>query len=80
MHDRDKWMMEKEFPKVPEKIHGMVLETLENLEEENFSMKKGGNTMKNNRNFDDITLKPGEELGEEALGEFTNGKGDDNHE
>lgn len=57
MHDRDKWMMEigeidgmmqieKEFPKVPEKIHGTVLETLENLEEENPSMKKGGNTMK----------------------------------
>lgn len=36
--------------------------------------------MKDNRNFDDITLKPGEELGEEALGEFTNGKGDDDHE
>ena len=57
MHDRDKWMMEigeidgmmqieKEFPKVPEKIHGTVLETLENLEEENPSMKKGGSTMK----------------------------------
>lgn len=46
MHDRDKWMMEKEFPKVPEKVHGVVLETLENLEEENSSMKKGGNTMK----------------------------------
>lgn len=46
MHDRDKWTIEKEFPKVPEKIHGMVLETLENLEEENPSLKKGGNTMK----------------------------------
>lgn len=46
MHNRDKWMMEKEFPKVPEKVHGMVLETLENLEEDNSSMKKGGNTMK----------------------------------
>ena len=56
MHNQDKWTMEigeidgmqqieKEFPKVPEKIHGMVLETLENLEE-NPSMKKGGNTMK----------------------------------
>lgn len=38
--------IEKEFPNVPEKIHGMVLETLENLEEENPSVKKGGNTMK----------------------------------
>ena len=57
MHNQDKWTMEigeidgmmqieKEFPIVPEKIHGMVLETLENLEKENPSMKKGGNTMK----------------------------------
>ena len=36
--------------------------------------------MKDNRNFDDITLKPGEDLGEEALGEFADGKGDDDHE
>lgn len=40
---------------------------------------KGGNTMKSN-DFDDINLKPGEELGEEARGEFANGKGDDGHE
>ena len=58
MHNQDKkrimkigeidgmMQIEKEFPKVPEKIHGMVLETLENLEEENPSVKKGGNTMK----------------------------------
>lgn len=57
MHDRDKWdveiggidgkqQIEKEFPKEPDKIHEMVLETLENLEEKNLSMKKGGNTMK----------------------------------
>lgn len=35
--------------------------------------------MKSN-DFDDINLKPGEELGEEARGEFANGKGDDDHE
>lgn len=57
MHNQDKWTMEigeidgmlqieKEFPKVPEKIHGMVVDTLENLEKENPSVKKGGNTMK----------------------------------
>ena len=56
MHNRDKWTMEtgetdrmqieKEFPEVPEKIHGMVLETLENLEEEASYVTEGGNTMK----------------------------------
>lgn len=36
--------------------------------------------MKDTKNFDDITLKPGEELSEEALSEFSDGKGDDDHE
>ncbi|GFH95791.1 hypothetical protein IMSAGC003_02342 [Lachnospiraceae bacterium] len=35
--------------------------------------------MKSN-DFDDINLKPGEALSEEARGEFANGKGDDDHE
>lgn len=57
MHNQDKrtiqtgemdemMQIEREFPKVPEKIHEMVVETLENLEEGDSLRKKGGNTMK----------------------------------
>lgn len=57
MRDQGKWMMEigeidgglqieEEFPKMPEKIHEMVLKTLENLEEKDSPKQKGGNNMK----------------------------------
>ena len=36
--------------------------------------------MKNNKDFDDTALKPGDELAEETLDELSNGKGDDSHE
>lgn len=36
--------------------------------------------MQENKNTDSITLKPGEELTEDALDELSNGKGDDDHE
>ena len=36
--------------------------------------------MTTTKDIDGITLKPGEELTEEALDELSNGKGDDDHE
>lgn len=55
-HNKDMWTEQSkrvkeefadDFPKVPDNVHAMVMETLENLEETNFvKREKEGNTMK----------------------------------
>lgn len=45
--DREFYEMERDFPRVPENIHAIVMDTLENLDkEEALKGKKGGNGMK----------------------------------
>lgn len=71
------FLKQKGFKVDEESVINAIEAAVKQLNTEGLTICKGGKPMKN-QNTDDIKLKPGETITDEALDELTGGKGDDN--